>query len=276
MSDASLDRSQVVFRRTSTHKGRHIAVTPANSATKYLSYGRIILDAQCPRVLFEAGGEEVGLVCFSGTAIVTVRTGGSVSTFTMNRHDALYVPRDSSIEVSTASHVDVAEIRAPVDHLYPLRFVPYAEVVRDPGLHFTAGGAATSRTLNMLLAKNVQAGRLMAGVTWSQPGHWTSWPPHEHAALAEELYVYYDMPPEAFGIQLVYTDKLEPERVEVVRDGDVVIMPTGFHPNVSIPGHPINFLWVMAAHREVEDRKFGTVNVHPDFAQIASGLDKGR
>mgnify|MGYP000385807518 CR=1 FL=1 len=34
------------------------------------------------------------------------------------------------------------------------------------------------------------------------------------SALAEELYVYYDMPPEAFGIQLVYTDKLEPERVD--------------------------------------------------------------
>jgi 5-deoxy-glucuronate isomerase len=105
----------------------------------------------------------------------------------------------------------------------------------------------------------------MAGVTWSDPGNWTSWPPHEHGDLAEELYVYYDMPPEAFGIQMVYTDKMEPERVEMVRDGDVVIMPKGFHPNVSIPGY-----------RELEDRKFGVVNVHPDFAQAPSGLDKGR
>jgi hypothetical protein len=32
----------------------------------------------------------------------------------------------------------------------------------------------------------------------------------------------------------------------------------------------------MAANRETEDRKFGVVNVHPDFAQISSGLDKGR
>ena len=154
--------------------------------------------------------------------------------------------------------------------------MPYAEVTADPGLHFKTGGPSSSRTLNMLLAKNVEAGRLMAGVTWSEPGNWTSWPPHEHADLAEELYVYYDMPPEAFGIQLVYTDKLEPERIEMVRDGDVVIMPKGFHPNVSIPGHPISFLWVMAADREREDRKFGVVNVHPDFAQAPSGLEKGR
>ncbi|MCK7529244.1 MAG: 5-deoxy-glucuronate isomerase [Ignavibacteriales bacterium] len=86
--------------------------------------------------------------------------------------------------------------------------------------------------------KNVEAGRLMAGVTWSDPGNWTSWPPHEHADLAEELYVYYDMPPEAFGIQLVYTDKLEPERIEMVRDGDVVIMPQGLPPERRHPGAP--------------------------------------
>ena len=30
----------------------------------------------------------------------------------------------------------------------------------------------------------------MAGVTFSQPGNWTSWPPHEHAALAEEGVAY--------------------------------------------------------------------------------------
>jgi len=267
-----LTRDQIVFRRTNTHKGRHLSVTPANSATRHLSYGRIILDPDVPSVSFDAGGDEVGLVCFNGSA--TVATGGSV--FSLGRYDALYIPRDQTIEISTSSQVDIVECRAPVEGHYPLRFVPYAEVKADPGLHFRAGGPATTRTLNVLLGKNIEAGRLMAGVTWSEPGNWTSWPPHEHAALAEELYVYYDMPPEAFAIQMVYTDKMEPERVEVVHDGDVVVMPAGFHPNVSIPGHAVSFMWIMAAHRETEDRKFGVVNVHPDFAQASSGLDKGR
>ena len=43
-------------------------------------------------------------------------------------------------------------------------------------------------------------------------------------------------------------------------------MPGGYHPNVSVPGHAINFVWLMAAHREVEDRVFGVVNVQPGFA----------
>ena len=268
----SLNRDQVVFRRTNARKGRHISVTPANSATRHLSYGRIRLDAEVPEASFDAGGEEVGLVCFKGSATVTV----DGQSFTVGRYDAMYIPRDSRVVVKTATEVDLAELRAPVSHKYPLRHVPYSEVTADPGLHFKTGGPSSSRTLNMLLAKNVEAGRLMAGVTWSEPGNWTSWPPHEHADLAEELYVYYDMAPEAFGIQLVYTDRLEPERIEMVRDGDVVIMPKGFHPNVAIPGHAISFLWVMAADREREDRKFGAVNVHPDFAQAPSGLEKGR
>ena len=84
------------------------------------------------------------------------------------------------------------------------------------------------------------------------------------------------MPKKAFAIQMGYNDAKEPEHVEVPRSGDAMIMANGYHPNVSVPGHSVCFLWIMAANRELEDRKFGVVNVHPDFAQVASGLDKGR
>ena len=41
-------------------------------------------------------------------------------------------------------------------------------------------------------------------------------------------------------------------------------------------GRIISFLWMMAAHREREDRQFGVVNVQPDFATAGSGLDPRR
>ena len=53
-------------------------------------------------------------------------------------------------------------------------------------------------------------------------------------------------------------------------------MPQGYHPNVAAPGGCINFLWMMAATREQEDRLFGVVNVHPDFSGVSSGIDAGR
>jgi 5-deoxy-glucuronate isomerase len=90
------------------------------------------------------------------------------------------------------------------------------------------------------------------------------------------MYLYIDMPEPAYGIQLVYNDAQNPELVTVVRDGDAVLIPSGYHPNVSVPGHRIAFIWAMAAHREVEDRQFGVVNVQPGFNQGPTGLEAGR
>jgi 5-deoxy-glucuronate isomerase len=94
--------------------------------------------------------------------------------------------------------------------------------------------------------------------------------------MLEEAYLYIDMPAPSFGIQLVYTNAREPELATIVREGDLVVMPQGYHPNVAAPGSPINFLWMMAANREDVDRQYGVVNVHPDFQALGSGLDKGR
>ena len=75
---------------------------------------------------------------------------------------------------------------------------------------------------------------------------------------------------------MVYTDPRNPELVVVVREGDCVAMPEGYHPNVAAPGASIGFLWMMAAHREVEDRQFGVVNVQPEYAAAGSGLEASR
>jgi 5-deoxy-glucuronate isomerase len=83
--------------------------------------------------------------------------------------------------------------------------------------------------------------------------------------MLEEVYVFFDMPAPAYGVQFVYTDTGYPEFITAVRDGDAVIIPRGYHPNTAIPGHPICFLWALAAHRETEDRKYGVVNVQPEF-----------
>jgi 5-deoxy-glucuronate isomerase len=263
---------KMVFRKTNAHAGRHISVSPENSTMKHLAYGRIILNSSTPTVSFSNGNRETGLICLSGAA--TVKTAGTETK--LAQYDAIYIPRDSSVEVSTDSAVDIAEFSSDVEKKYPLQVVRYSEISKDPGMKFNAGGPASSRHLNMIIAKNVEAGRLVAGFTHSDPGNWTSWPPHEHEKMLEELYVYFDMPAPAYGIQLVYNNTEYPELVTVVRDGDAVLMPSGYHPNVSVPGHPIAFLWAMAAHREVEDRQFGVVNVQPGFDKSGSGLEAGQ
>jgi 5-deoxy-glucuronate isomerase len=263
---------KLIFRGTDKHVGRHISVTPKNSAMRHLAYGRIILNKSKSSESFETGERETGLICLAGKANVSV----DGKKFSLDQYDSIYIPRESSVEVSTDSEVDFAEFSAEVNGRHPLQVVHFAEVEKDPGLKFTAGSPGCKRELHMLLAKNIEAGRLIAGFTVSDPGNWTSWPPHEHAKMLEELYVYFHMPAPAFAIQLVYNNTEYPELVTVVRDGDAVLMPSGFHPNVSVPGHSICFLWAMAAHREGEDRQFGVVNVQPGFNQGSSGLEAGR
>jgi 5-deoxy-glucuronate isomerase len=94
-----------------------------------------------------------------------------------------------------------------------------------------------------LLGSNVQTGRLIAGATRSLLGNWTNWPPHEHAAMLEEIYVYVDSRYRLFGLQLVYMDEISPAEIEVVREGGAVLLPAGYHPDVSIPGSTLNFVW---------------------------------
>ncbi|HEY7338309.1 MAG TPA: 5-deoxy-glucuronate isomerase [Bryobacteraceae bacterium] len=252
----------IVFRKTNIHAGRRISVTPENSASRHLAYARIILKDDTKHVAFTSGDRETGLLALSGAAKVTV----DGATYSLAQYDSLYVPRDSRIEISSDDEADIAEFSAEVEGRYPLKFVPYSEVLKDPALRWTAGSVGQSREVSMLLGKNIEAGRLMLGFTISDPGNWTSWPPHEHAQMLEEMYVYFAMPEPSFGIQMVYNNTEYPELVTVVRDGDVVLMPSGYHPNVAIPGHRIGYIWAMAAHREQEDRRYGVLNVQPAFA----------
>jgi 5-deoxy-glucuronate isomerase len=262
-------RETCVVKATHKQPGRTISVKPGETASRNLYYGRIILKANDTPLTFETAERETGLICLNGSA--TVKTGEQ--TFTVNRYDSLYVPRDSKVEVSTTDGCDFAEVAAPVEKRYPLQFVSFADVRKDPALHFMAGKPPIERDLNILLGKNVKAGRIMAGVTFSSDGNWTSFPPHEHQDMLEEAYLYIDMPSPQWGLQMVYTNLDEPELVQVVREGDVVLMPQGYHPNVSAPGGSINFLWMMAANREGVDRQFGVVNVQPEYAQKGSGLE---
>src|SRR5262245_48577016 len=270
----SITPDTCIVRNTAAKKSRTAAIAPGTTtASRHLYYGRIILDAGDPPVTVNPGDRETGLICLRGSG--TVLAGGR--SHTLERYDALYVPRDMSMSIGAGPNgCDFAEIAAPVAKQHPIQFVRFADVQANAGLHFNAGGPASKRDLNVLIGKNVEAGRIMAGVTFSDAGNWTSWPPHEHAAMLEEAYLYIDMPAPSFGIQLLYTNPREPELATIVREGDVVMMPQGYHPNVAAPGGSINFLWMMAAVREDEDRLYGVVNVQPDFSNLGSGLDKGK
>jgi 5-deoxy-glucuronate isomerase len=206
--------------------------------------------------------EEIGLVCLGGTGTIQVER----QTYSLGKYDALYLPRESRCTVSSTGAFDLAEIAAPASKNLPVQFVRFEEVLKDPKLVKQAGFEPYERTLHTLIGEgNVQASRLLAGVTFSKDGNWTSWPPHDHSEAKEEIYLYIDMPGPNFGIHLNYMDFSDMEMVVPVWEGDAVAIKKGYHYNVASPGTTIGFLWMMAAIREEKDRVFTQVTVQPEF-----------
>jgi 5-deoxy-glucuronate isomerase len=105
---APIEPRTCVVRDTGARRGRHVSITPHNTASRHLHFGRIVLEATDAPITFSTGELETGLLCLKGTAIVDVAARHTE----LNRYDALYVPRDS--EVTIFGSCDIAEIAAPV------------------------------------------------------------------------------------------------------------------------------------------------------------------
>lgn len=162
--------------------------------------------------------------------------------------DAAYVPPDQALELVARREAVVAVAAAPLaDRPAGLaRLLGAAEQeVR------TAGTGNWSRSIRTILGPDDDAGRLVLGETINPPGNWSSYPPHKHDRHAptaevalEEVYYYRVKPKGGFGVQLIYDDG--DERAQIVHDGDVVAIPSGYHPVVAAPGYSLYYLWVMA------------------------------
>jgi len=258
-----------LFRNTASRKGRAISITPETSEFQAIHAGRIILDPSVPTASGENDGRETTLLCLHGTGEVT--TGGT--TYSLSRLDGLYISRGEPFEVSTTGTVDIVEGSAPTEKIHPTKYVNFErEVKNSDTLSLHVGAEPYYRDIHKVLAENVEGSRILMGVTMSKPGNWTSWPPHEHAATREELYLFFDMPRPGFGTQFIYSDLTHPEFVQPVYEDDAVAIVKGYHPNVAAPGYPINFCWILCSLEDDTWRTLGGVNVQPGFEQMPTGL----
>lgn len=252
---------QILFKNTAEKKGRNIVITPKNSTLEYLSVGRIILEDSTNEISFASAESEISLICLKGNGAVSVD--GKI--FNVEQYDTIYIPRDSQVVVQTNTAVDFAECSAPVTMKFEPAMVKFNQVKNDDKQHMSLGKETDKRELYTLVGDNVKGARLYNGITFISPGNWASWPPHEHTKTREEVYLYVNMPKPAFALQLVYDDVNNPEHILPVFKDDAVVISSGYHPNVAIPGHEAIFVWMLCAKKEIEDRMWGGSIVQPEF-----------
>jgi 5-deoxy-glucuronate isomerase len=184
-------------------------------------------------------------VTIAGAALGTAARAGDVFE---SMAEAVYVPPAEELELAAVSDAVVAVAAAPLDGGKAGR----ARLIRASDQHVREAGTGNwSRTIRTLLGPDDDAGRLIVGETINPPGNWSSYPPHKHDRHAppaevalEEVYFYRFKPEGGFGVQLIYDEASE--HAHVVRDGDAVAIPAGYHPVVAAPGYAMYYLWVMA------------------------------
>jgi 5-deoxy-glucuronate isomerase len=176
--------------------------------------------------------------------------------------DFLYVGRDTDFEMVSETGGQVAIASSKCENRLPPKYGP-AEGV---SVEVRGGGQATRQISNFLSPETWDhADKLMCVEVYTPDGNWSSYPPHKHddspecEVNNEEIYYFrigdagttnYSV--DGFGMHRTYTgdevtgDLAIDENV-VVRDGDVFLVPRGYHgPCIAAPGYDMYYLNVLA------------------------------
>jgi 5-deoxy-glucuronate isomerase len=201
----------------------------------------------------ETGDNEMGLVVLGGRCSVE-SSAGSWSNIGGRAHVfsgmpyALYLPIETSFTVSAESDCDLALCFCRAESKYPSRLVTPDDVEVE-----IRGGANATRQINHILKPEFPAQRLLIVEVYTPSGNWSSYPPHKHDVHnppdevdLEEIYYYKVNHPDGYAIQKVYTPDRRIDQTLTVRDGEIVLIPEGYHPVVAAHGYNVYYLNALA------------------------------
>ncbi len=249
--------SHLLSRRQSPDEdGRTQHITPESAQWRYVGFECFSLAAG--RSLTRSSGDrEVCLVLVGGRASVQSGNhtwediGERSGPFDGKAPYAVYIPPNSPYEVSANTDLELAVCSAPATGRYPPR------LIRPEDCDLAERGSGSNRRLicNILFG-NIEAESLLVVEVITPNGNWSSYPPHKHdtddaprETHLEETYYHRLSPPQGFAFQRVYTDDRSLDETMAVEDGDVVMVPRGYHPVGAPHGYDLYYLNVMAGPR---------------------------
>jgi 5-deoxy-glucuronate isomerase len=198
--------------------------------------------------------QEICVTILAGNADVTTRReswegiGDRKSVFDSKAPFAVYAPPDELITLTAPSSLEIGVARAPATGKFQARLIR----PEDCTLESRGTGTNTRHICNVLFG-NVEAESLLVVEVITPAGNWSSYPPHKHdtdrvpvETHLEETYYHRLNPPQGFAFQRVYTDDRDLDESMSVEDGDVVMVPKGYHPVGTPHGYDLYYLNTMA------------------------------
>ncbi len=242
--------------------GFHAVITPDKADCKVAHVFRLNL-LKGESYLLKSGDLELHPVLIEGEASLSEH---SILNQEMTRFDSFYIPAEDSIKITAKTDCIFYIAGAKYEGIGKPMFRKYDPSLPIGDLHQIHGSGVAEREVMFTLAPQDAASRLIAGLTWSREGSWTSWPPHQHEKDLEEVYCYFDMHAPKFGLHISYLHEGEVENIvtHVVRSGTMVQVPCGYHPTVASPGTINAYFWVLAAFTP-ESRSYDLAVADPNF-----------
>jgi 5-deoxy-glucuronate isomerase len=232
-------------------------ITPESAGWRYVGFETRTLKRGAKTEL-DSDGREVCVVILSGQARVTA--GDFDSGIIGERNNvfeglpwSVYLPPFSAATIEAGTDCELALCSAPAAGKLAPRVIAPKDVET-----FTRGNGSNARHIRNVLPETAQAESLLVVEVVTPGGNWSSYPPHKHDrdALPEESYLeetYYHRlsPPQGFAFQRVYTDDRSLDETMTVGDGDVVLVPKGYHPVGAPYAYNLYYLNVMAGPKRV-------------------------
>ena len=234
-----------------------LEVTPESAGWGHASL-RVLELAAGGSHLLDTGPDEILVVPLAGSLLVecdgeTVALAGRSTVFA-GPTDFAYLPRDAVATLRSERGGRFALCGARARRRLPVRYGPAAGVP----VELRGAGRCSRQVNNFATADVFEADAVIACEVITPAGNWSSYPPHKHDRTSdvetelEEIY-YFEVSPGPEGqaglaYQRVYGTPERPiDVLAEVRDGDVVLIPHGWHgPSIAAPGHDLYYLNVMA------------------------------
>ncbi len=197
--------------------------------------------------------------------------------------DWIYLPLGARVQVAgAAGEVALCTARATVRHEVCLTSA------KDVPVEVRGAGRSTRQVTNIATPGSFAAAdKINVCEVLTPGGNVSSWPPHRHDGIGdcepmnEEIYYFrmgrLDGPhghPDGQGLFRVYTVDGSHDETVTVFDGDVCVVPQGFHgPSTAQPEYPMYFLNVLAGPAPERTMAFCDDPAHHWIREAWSGID---
>ncbi|RKL67054.1 5-deoxy-glucuronate isomerase [Salipaludibacillus neizhouensis] len=195
-----------------------------------------------------------GKITFTDGEVTHESIGTRNAVFEKKPTDSVYVSNNRIFKVKAETNARIALCYSPSSKQLPTKLIKGADIKPEH-----RGKGNNQRLVhNILPDDNPSANSLLVVEVFTEGGNWSSYPPHKHdkdnlpeESMLEETYYHEQDPKQGFVFQRVYTDDRSLDETMTVENGDMVIVPKGYHP-VGVPaGYTSYYLNVMAGPKRV-------------------------